>query len=706
MKTLMKGLMFLAALLLAASAAQAASITVDGSTCALADAITAANTDTASGGCPAGSGDDTITLKKDVVLAAALPNITSAVTIEADGHKIDGNGGSFSVLKISTASGNLILNRAAVTGGAPMTGGGIYADSFAAVTLNSSTVSGNVAGAGGGISVRTSATVILNNSTVSDNAAIAGGGIDARSSATVVLNSSTISGNSADFGGGIYMFAAAVTLHGSLISGNTAAAPGKEVYSIGTITADSSNLFGHSGESNAQAFSGFTPGVSDVNAASDGDAPAALSAILSPLAGNGGSTKTHALPSGSPAIDLDAACSAGLSTDQRGYSRPIGSGCDAGAVERLASIAVDAGGTCTLADAITAANTDAPAGGCPAGSGADIITLEKDVVLAAALPDITSVVTIEGNGHKIDANGGRWSVLKVISGGNMTLNKATLTEGNSVTGGGVYAFSAAVTLNSSTVSDNTALAGGGIDARSFSTVVLNNSTVSGNRADSYGGIFSNSSSTVILNNSTVSGNSSTRDAGGGVYANSVGTIILNNSIVSGNSAFAGGNEVGQNGGTVTADSFSIFGHSGETSAEAFSGFTPGGSDVNAASDGGAPAELSAILNTTLADNGGLTQTHALPAGSPAIDLNPTCADASAFDQRGYSRPAAGSGCDAGAFEYGADAPPDTDGDGVLDATDNCPATPNPDQKDSNGDGIGNACEQVNMAPIYKLLLLK
>lgn len=35
---------------------------------------------------------------------------------------------------------------------------------------------------------------------------------------------------------------------------------------------------------------------------------------------------------------------------------------------------------------------------------------------------------------------------------------------------------------------------------------------------------------------------------------------------------------------------------------------------------------------------------------------------------------------------------DTDGDGKVDACDNCPTTPNMDQKDSDGDGLGDACE--------------
>jgi hypothetical protein len=37
---------------------------------------------------------------------------------------------------------------------------------------------------------------------------------------------------------------------------------------------------------------------------------------------------------------------------------------------------------------------------------------------------------------------------------------------------------------------------------------------------------------------------------------------------------------------------------------------------------------------------------------------------------------------------------DTDGDGVKDVYDNCPAVYNPDQADSNGNGIGDACESL------------
>ena len=46
---------------------------------------------------------------------------------------------------------------------------------------------------------------------------------------------------------------------------------------------------------------------------------------------------------------------------------------------------------------------------------------------------------------------------------------------------------------------------------------------------------------------------------------------------------------------------------------------------------------------------------------------------------------------------GGDPAPDADGDGVADDTDNCAATPNPNQADTDGDGLGDACDDNTQA---------
>lgn len=383
-------------------------------------------------------------------------------------------------------------------------------------------------------------------------------------------------------------------------------------------------------------------------------------------------------------------------------------------LSQAATIVVDNDGVCTLADAITSANNDATAGGCSTGSGEDTIILQKDVILGAALPQIASTITIEGNGYKIDGQMQPYSIgtpLKIIKTGNLTLNNVFVTKGGPVgDGGGIYNIEGTVTINRSTVTGNAPGGSGGGICNIDGTVTINSSTITGNGSRVSGGGVSNHRGVVTINNSTISDNVS-KFGGGGIY-NDSGTVIINNatvsknrssswgysdgggicnddgevilrsSIVSGNTnikRFIGpiGNEI--YGSAIIADSHNVLGHSGESNAEAFSDFIPGSKDVTATSDGTKPTALAAILSP-LADNGGTTQTYALPMCSPAIDLDATCSTSLSTDQRGYMSRPVGSGCDAGSFEF----------DSV--------------RSDTDGDGTPDACEQVKMIPIYNLLL--
>ncbi|MCB0115086.1 MAG: hypothetical protein KDD84_13385, partial [Caldilineaceae bacterium] len=60
-------------------------------------------------------------------------------------------------------------------------------------------------------------------------------------------------------------------------------------------------------------------------------------AKLGPLADNGGDTPTHLPADDSPALDQIPAgvnrCGESINSDQRGVTRPQGTGCDIGAVE-------------------------------------------------------------------------------------------------------------------------------------------------------------------------------------------------------------------------------------------------------------------------------------------------------------------------------------------------------------------------------------
>ncbi|HEX6304597.1 MAG TPA: choice-of-anchor Q domain-containing protein [Anaerolineales bacterium] len=298
-------------------------------------------------------------------------------------------------------------------------------------------------------------------------------------------------------------------------------------------------------------------------------------------------------------------------------------------------------GSCTLREAVIAANKDAKsgmrAGECSAGSGADVILIPAGVyeltrtdsgnedASATGDLDISGDVTFEATepGVVIMGNAGFTDRIIHVLSGDVIIHGLTIKGGKvGGDGGGIYNLGS-VTIANTTLSENTASNnGGGIyNAGSLS---LTNSTLSGNIATSAGGgLFNNGSSD--LNYVTIANNSA---ASGGGIANqnslfAANSIVANNIPTESNCSGAPLASAGHNLESGNSCSFSL------------------------------PSDL---INTApvlgpLVDNGGLTPTHALLLGSPAIDAGIVGACGVDTDQRGagFPRPQ-GAACDIGAFE--------------------------------------------------------
>ncbi len=345
-------------------------------------------------------------------------------------------------------------------------------------------------------------------------------------------------------------------------------------------------------------------------------------------------------------------------------------------------------GQCGLREAIANADNDAATfPDCAAGSGTDTITFAANytITLRNELA-FTTAITITGNGAAntvIQANANPYTatyrVFEVRATGNLTLDGLTVQNGrcsgscatSSFLGGGIYNNGGTLTVISSTLSVNQATAGGGI-YNNGGTLTVISSTLSANLAHDAGGGMYNSGSSPTLTNVTFSDNGATDLAafiggGGGMY-NSGGSPTLTNVTFSTNSAinYGGGGMYNYSSSpklmnTLIANSAS----GGDCVNSALSALNGASSNNLIEGIGSNACGLTNGVNGNiigqdpnlgpLANNGGFTQTHALLAGSPAIDAG-TNTGCPATDQRGVTRPQ-GAACDIGAYEVEVDSTP-------------------------------------------------
>ena len=331
-------------------------------------------------------------------------------------------------------------------------------------------------------------------------------------------------------------------------------------------------------------------------------------------------------------------------------------------------------GNCTLREAIRAANANAAVDACPAGSGADTITLAVgryalsvgpagDQVAASGDLDVTDPagLTIAGNpdGSTVDG-AGIDRVFQVLGPATASFDRLTITGGaNGGAGGGIETNGAGggTTVTRSTVTGNSSGTGGGLDVVGNTTLTVIDSTVAGNVAPGVngegGGINAETAAVLNVINSTISGNTATADGGAiHVIGLTQPTVNVLSSTITANTAANGGGTFPEAGNTVNLKGSILAGNTGTASGPDCAG--PVNSQGHNLIGNPAGCTISNQQPTDivgpnpglgpLADNGGPTQTHALTPGSLAIDAGPP--DAPPTDQRGVPR-----NPDIGAYEY-------------------------------------------------------
>jgi Dockerin type I domain len=360
-----------------------------------------------------------------------------------------GNGGG-----IYNGGGTLEIIDSTITGNtALIVGGGIF-DSGGTLTITDSTVSGNRAGSdfltgsgiGGGII--SDGTLVIRNSTLSGNTARGresgdGGAIYNSDGGVLTITNSTLSGNFAnENGGGIYNFRAGAVAEvtNSTLSDNTAT-NGGSIYNTEGATlqigntilkavAPGGNIFNNGGMITSHGYNlssdnggGFLTANGDqIN----------TDPMLGPLQDNGGPTFTHALLSGSLAINAgDPNFTPPPFSDQRGYHRVFNGRIDIGSLEvqpaptptptppATATPTATATATATTTATATPVATVTP-------SPTPLVSISGTLLYCSnpvpePVPNVMLTLTGTTSGSTLTDGSGNYTFSSLVSGGNYTI---------------------------------------------------------------------------------------------------------------------------------------------------------------------------------------------------------------------------------------------------------------------------------------------
>lgn len=688
---------FILLLIIAAPGTRASVITVNtlvdenntGTNCSLREAIVAANTNAAFGGCIAGGGVDDISVqvRGTIDLTSSLPTITAGVNINgggADVFTLAGND-TFRLMNILMASPDtMVLSGIGFTRGRKSSGVNAAALEFnnnGTLTLSSCDFYGNsgpAAGAADGSSVlfsNASAQLNILGSTFRSN------GVEhvvEIGNTPLAITNTTISNNTGT-GAGLFIFGGmpAGTVTNSTISNNNQGIWHANSGGASTITV-SNSIVSQNGNINLRRTPAACPGVINniVSAGHNifdtnptgGNNLCSLGAGdmvntdpgLGPIADNGGPVQTRALLVTSPA--RDAVASGFPANDARGALRPLYGSADIGAYE-FSSYVSNAGdsGTFSLRDAIANSPVNAAVTFDPA-----FFLVPRTITLASPLV-IGKGIRVNGPGANLltIAGNSTFRLLDLSSSSERTiqLNDMSFTAGLRAAGTNSSVIEFNETTGSLEINRCEFFGNGTASVMSpilftnlAKKITINASTIQNNQTDHI--LFIGDTDVDIIN-TTISTHPGT---GAAVFLGFCGAVVnVTSSTITRNpqgiwNACTAGLNTATVKNTLLSQNGNLNLRRSGPSPSANPIFTAGNNliDDNTASQfvNSAPTDRTGpSMNPQLAPlgyYGGGTRTHALKTGSAALDFG-TGSGVPPLDQRGSAR-VIGGAADIGAFE--------------------------------------------------------
>ena len=588
------------------------------------------------------------------------------------GNSVTGSGGGISNSTGGTQSAVLTITNSTISNNSGSSGGGIFNIGHGSIT--NSTISGNSATTGGGINNANPLT--LANVTISGNTASnQGGGIYNPGIGVLTFGNTLVAGNTSPSGPDAS--GANLGSQDYNLVGNTSGAQigGLTSHNITNVNALLGPLANNGGPTFTHELLFGSPAIDAGNGLLSKDQrgqPRPVDDVNLPNAvgGNGSDIGAFEAPTfqvNSIADADDGACTlpgAGNGCTLREAINAANTAAGADVITFAAALTSGGPATITLLTSLPVLGTDMTL----SGPGATLLTVRRSTAGGTADFRIFTVIDgMAGVGNTVSISGltlsnGRDST---TAGGGGILNLSTsstlvvsnsILSGNSAalfSGGGIQ-NRGTLTVSNCTFSANTA-GNEGAALSNFGTLLVTNSVLSDNQSLQTGGGISNSGVLTVTNSAIVNNSGS---SGVGLSNFSGDSVSLTNTTISGNQAI-GGSTAGAGiyvlHGTVRltnctlSDNHATFGSgiyifegSLITRNTVVAGNTPAGNcssaslitsqghnlsdDSSCTSAFNQPGDLNnvAALLGPLQDNGGPTLTHALLAGSPALDAGDNC----------------------------------------------------------------------------------